>query len=89
VKRSVNISSYTSERNVPLFRAVLCGVLFTVSGLESQTLVFRPAMDGPFPIRSSIRQECLMCMLFIVHSSSILEQSTKEHCQGTLVHQKQ
>jgi len=69
VKRSGNISSCTCERKAPLFRAVLCGVLFTVSVLESQTLVFRPTMDGPFPIRSSIRQGCLMCMLFVVHSS--------------------
>jgi hypothetical protein len=70
VKRGGNISSYTSQRKVPLFRDVLCGVLFTVSVLESQTLVFRPKMDGPFSIRSSIRQGCLMYMLFIVHSSS-------------------
>ena len=48
---------------------MLCGVLFTVSELESQKLVFRPTMDEPFPIRSSIRQGCLMCMPDIVHSS--------------------
>lgn len=70
MKRSGNMSSCVSERKVPLFRAVLCGVLFTVSVLESQTPVSRPTMGGPFPIRSSIRRGCLMCMLFVIHSSS-------------------
>jgi hypothetical protein len=65
VKQSGNKSSYSGERKVPLFKAVLSGVLFTVSVLESQTLVFRPRMDRPFPIRSSVRQGCLMSMLHI------------------------
>jgi hypothetical protein len=70
VKRSGNISSYTSERKVALFKVLLCGVLFTVSVLESQKLVFRPTMGGPFPIRSSFDKGAL-CACYLLFTLAL------------------
>lgn len=70
MKRSGNIPSYTSERKVPFFRVVLCGVLFRFSVAESQTIVFRPTMGWTLPDKELIRRGCPLSMLFIARSSS-------------------